>query len=61
MIDARPYSLVLTKLIADGATDTDIAKRIGFSKTAVRNIRVGRTRVLHPETAQAIADMLVRR
>jgi hypothetical protein len=59
VIDARPYQVVLTRLHEDGATDRKIAERIGYSPTAVRYIRTGRTRFIHPETAQAIADMLV--
>jgi transcriptional regulator with XRE-family HTH domain len=60
MIDSRPYQLVLTRLVEDGATDADIAERIGYSRTAVRNIRTGRTAFLHPETAHAIAALLER-
>jgi hypothetical protein len=58
VIDAAPYSLVLSRLVEDGTTDTKIAERIGFSRTAVRNIRIGRTKVIHPDTAQAIAFLL---
>jgi hypothetical protein len=58
MIDALPYARVLVRLHEDGVRDPVIARRIGFSKTAVRNIRIGRTRLIHPETAQAIADLL---
>lgn len=59
MIDARPYQIVLARLHEDGASDPELAARIGYSRTAVRNIRIGRTRFIHPETAQAIAEMLV--
>lgn len=58
MIDARPYQVVLQRLYEDGATDQRIADRIGYSRTAVKLIRTGVTRYLHPDTAQAIADLL---
>lgn len=58
MIDALPYRIVLDNLCRDGANDRRIAERIGFSPTAVRNIRTGKTQLLHAATAQAIADML---
>jgi len=59
MIDATPYRIVLQRLVEDGATDARIAERIGYSRTAVRNVRIGKTKTIHPDTAQAIADMLV--
>jgi DNA-binding NarL/FixJ family response regulator len=59
VINAAPYQVVLAKLHEDGANDHEIARRIGFSAPTVRNIRTGRTKQLHPETAQAIALMLV--
>lgn len=58
MVDALPYRMVIDRLVQDGANDRRIAERIGFSATAVRNIRLGRTKLLHPQTAQAIADFL---
>jgi transcriptional regulator with XRE-family HTH domain len=58
VIDARPYQFVLSKLVEDGATDRDIARRIGYSKTAVRNIRIGRAKTIYPQTAAAIANLL---
>jgi DNA-binding CsgD family transcriptional regulator len=60
VIDAAPYQVVLAKLHEDGANDHEIARRIGFSAPTVRNIRTSRTKMIHEETAQAIAMMLVR-
>jgi DNA-binding CsgD family transcriptional regulator len=59
MVDATPYRIVLSRLVEDGATDARIARRIGYSAPTVRNIRTGRTKRIHPETAKAIGDMLV--
>lgn len=60
MIPAAPFRFVLKKLVEDGDSDRSIAAKIGYSPMAVRYIRTGRTKQIHPQTALAIAELLER-
>ncbi len=57
-VDAEPYGKVLKRLLADGASAPDLARRIGYSHTTIHHLASGKQKWCHPELARALDKML---